>query len=39
MRILQNSTGISLFDRNCSDKFVMACEVTNFKVNVNKADL
>ena len=27
MRLMQNKTGISLFDRNCSDKFVIACEV------------
>jgi hypothetical protein len=27
MRLMQNTTGISLFDRNCSDKFVIACEV------------
>jgi Lectin C-type domain len=27
MRLMQNSTGVALFDRNCSDKFVIACEV------------
>jgi len=27
MRIFQNKTGIALSDRNCSDKFVIACEV------------
>jgi hypothetical protein len=30
MRLMQNTTGISLFDRNCSDKFVFACEVNNY---------
>jgi hypothetical protein len=27
MRILQNETGIALSDRNCSDRYVIACEV------------
>jgi Lectin C-type domain len=27
MRLMQNATGIALFDRNCTDKFVIACEV------------
>jgi hypothetical protein len=27
MRLMQNSTGVALSDRNCSDKFVIACEV------------
>jgi hypothetical protein len=34
MRLMQNTTGIALFDRNCSDKFVIACEVTNLKSNL-----
>jgi hypothetical protein len=33
MRLLQNATGIALYDRNCSDKFVVACEVNH---NLNK---
>jgi hypothetical protein len=28
MRILQNATGIVLADRNCTDNYVIACEVT-----------
>jgi hypothetical protein len=27
MRLLQNTTGIVLSDRNCSDKYIVACEV------------
>jgi len=27
MRLFQNKSGIALYDRNCSDKFVIACEV------------
>jgi Lectin C-type domain len=28
MRFIQNSTGIVLADKNCSDKYIVACEVT-----------
>jgi len=31
MRLFQNNTGIALSDRNCSDKFVIACEVDIFR--------
>jgi hypothetical protein len=27
MKLLQNTTGIVLSDRNCSDKYIVACEV------------
>jgi hypothetical protein len=27
MKLLQNKTGIVLSDRNCSDKYIIACEV------------
>jgi Lectin C-type domain len=27
MRLTQNATGIALSDRNCTNKFVIACEV------------
>jgi hypothetical protein len=27
MRLFQNATGIALSDRNCSDRYVFACEV------------
>jgi hypothetical protein len=30
IRIMQNATGIALYDRNCSDKYVIACEVNCF---------
>jgi hypothetical protein len=30
MHLLQNETGIVLADKNCSDKYVVACEVTKF---------
>jgi hypothetical protein len=33
MRFLQNATGIVLADKNCSDKYVVACEVN--KINIS----
>jgi len=32
MRLMQNNTGIALLDRNCSDKFVIACEVNHMRL-------
>jgi len=39
MRILQNATGIVLLDKNCSDKYVVACEVTQMSHGVNAFSL
>jgi hypothetical protein len=27
MRVLKNASGIALFDKNCSDRYIVACEV------------
>lgn len=35
MRFFPNATGVVLSDRNCKDKFVFACEVSQSLLNIN----